>query len=151
MLQHAADEMIISSPQIIAPRSDVALRREERYASLRAQERYQLSLGDRSGRLDTELGYTNIHFWKTDATLDVLSEYLDIYHPRYAVLQYWDPGELQGFENSLRAGSTLITRFSQSSSPASYDINGNFYRSTLELFSLQRPGPTIAIYELNYP
>ncbi len=149
MRTHASESMVISSPNINAARTHESLLREQDIATINAVERSLLAHPDEAGST-VLMDYTNLHFWKSES-LDDLNDYLEKVHPRYAILQYWEAGDFGNQEHSLRAGSTMVARFTQSSSETALDIAGDFYAPNWVFFTMQRLGPTVEIYELQYP
>lgn len=67
---------------------------------------------------------------------------------RYFLAAFWEEDDLPREERSLMAEARLIKEFRQGSGEKAEDINGDFIRPVSFLFLIERPGPTIRIYEL---
>lgn len=67
---------------------------------------------------------------------------------QYFLVAFWDENNLSQEEKSIIQKARLIQEFKQGRGEKAEDINGDFIRPIFMLFSLERPGPTIKIYEL---
>lgn len=140
---------IMDSDKIRLPRTIESLELQRELGRLNASERYYLSNKDRIVTLDKQFNYQNIHFWDKESLIN-LDEHLSELQPEYFIIEYWDKDQISEIDKNIINRSTLIKLFSQSDLDEKYDINGNFFVFNKILFSLDRLGPNVEIYEIDY-
>ena len=114
--------------------------------SLRTDDRILLSL---AGQNYPQPAYylLRLHFIGDKFSND-LSQYLRENNYQYFIFQCWDKEKLTEQEKSIIKEGRLLKRFDSGLGDYSVDINGVFLKPVSLIFSLERFGPIIEIYQL---
>lgn len=143
---HHHEELLLLSSHLQFPRTNDALARASALGRLRAPERYELYYYDGLPS-QTRFNYVNAHFWPSSESHEILENYRNTYKPRYAIIELDDFTDHQ-FVERIIADAKFVKGFNQRSEIINF--TGNFFNWSASIFTHERLGPRIEVYEFEY-
>lgn len=154
--RHAKESVVLlnsGTSGVRVARSKAALLAQNEYGALSSSARTRLAAFERAVGSDSEeLFAVNITEWDaSNRTIQSVDDFLDRYGrpslPVYYVVNYWTPNTLTDVDRALMSRGKLVQTFQ---SGAGYvHLVHDFSLPLTIMFSMERLGTTVEIYELN--